>query len=166
MSTTVSKISIHPLLVFHVTLQSVSVSLLETVCSVLCFSSSKLSGLFKYTLSLRNPHRKNSDRVRSGDHSGQGLHSTMYSPKNLQQSSCHDDASVSLTLQPANTVWRWTYFLSPTFLCPEILLSVGVLLYYLVFPWCSELSSGLYCRVKWLSTNVSEVRTASIIRDE
>jgi hypothetical protein len=28
--------------------------------------------------------------------------------------------------------------------------------------WCSELSSGLYCRVKWLSTDVSEVRTASI----
>jgi hypothetical protein len=32
--------------------------------------------------------------------------------------------------------------------------------------WCSELSSGLYCIVKWLSTDVSEVRTASIIRDE
>jgi hypothetical protein len=32
--------------------------------------------------------------------------------------------------------------------------------------WCSELSSGLYCRVKWLWTDVSEVRTASIIRDE
>jgi hypothetical protein len=31
---------------------------------------------------------------------------------------------------------------------------------------CSELSSGMYCRVKWLSTDVSEVRTASIIRDE
>jgi hypothetical protein len=31
---------------------------------------------------------------------------------------------------------------------------------------CSELSSGLYCRVKWLSTDVSEVRTASIIRDD
>jgi hypothetical protein len=31
---------------------------------------------------------------------------------------------------------------------------------------CSELSSGLYCRVEWLSTDVSEVRTASIIRDE
>jgi hypothetical protein len=30
---------------------------------------------------------------------------------------------------------------------------------------CSELSSGIYCRVKWLSTDVSEVRTASIIRD-
>jgi hypothetical protein len=30
----------------------------------------------------------------------------------------------------------------------------------------SELSSGIYCRVKWLSTDVSEVRTASIIRDE
>jgi hypothetical protein len=29
--------------------------------------------------------------------------------------------------------------------------------------WCSELSSGMYCRVKWLSTDVSEVRTASII---
>jgi hypothetical protein len=29
--------------------------------------------------------------------------------------------------------------------------------------WCSELSSGLYYHVKWLSTNVSEVRTASII---
>jgi hypothetical protein len=29
--------------------------------------------------------------------------------------------------------------------------------------WCSELSSGIYCRVKWLSTDVSEVRTASII---
>jgi len=29
--------------------------------------------------------------------------------------------------------------------------------------WCSELSSGLYCRVKWLSTDVSEVRNASII---
>jgi hypothetical protein len=26
-----------------------------------------------------------------------------------------------------------------------------------------ELSSGLYCRLKWLSTDVSEVRTASII---
>jgi hypothetical protein len=34
-----------------------------------------------------------------------------------------------------------------------------------VNAWCSELSSGLYCRVKWLSTDVSEVRTASIIRD-
>jgi hypothetical protein len=32
--------------------------------------------------------------------------------------------------------------------------------------WCSELSSGLYYRVKWLSTDVSEVRTASIIRDD
>jgi hypothetical protein len=31
---------------------------------------------------------------------------------------------------------------------------------------CSELSSGLYCRIKWLSTDVSEVRTASIIRDD
>jgi hypothetical protein len=30
---------------------------------------------------------------------------------------------------------------------------------------CSELSSGIYCRVKWLSTDVSEVRTASIIRE-
>jgi hypothetical protein len=29
--------------------------------------------------------------------------------------------------------------------------------------WHSELSSGLYCRVKWLSTDVSEVRTASIV---
>jgi hypothetical protein len=25
--------------------------------------------------------------------------------------------------------------------------------------WCSELSSGLYCRVKWLSIDVSEVHT-------
>jgi hypothetical protein len=25
--------------------------------------------------------------------------------------------------------------------------------------WCSELSSGMYCRVKWLSTDVLEVRT-------
>jgi hypothetical protein len=32
--------------------------------------------------------------------------------------------------------------------------------------YCSELSSGLYCRVKWLSTDVSEVCTASIIRDD
>jgi hypothetical protein len=32
--------------------------------------------------------------------------------------------------------------------------------------WCSELSSGIYCRVKLLSTDLSEVRTASIIRDE
>jgi hypothetical protein len=32
--------------------------------------------------------------------------------------------------------------------------------------WCSELSSGLYCRVRLLLTDVSEVRTASIIRDE
>jgi hypothetical protein len=31
---------------------------------------------------------------------------------------------------------------------------------------CSELSSGIYCHVKWLSTDVSEVHTASIIRDE
>jgi hypothetical protein len=31
---------------------------------------------------------------------------------------------------------------------------------------CSELSSGIYCRVKLLSTDVSEVRTASIIPDE
>jgi hypothetical protein len=29
--------------------------------------------------------------------------------------------------------------------------------------WCSELSSGIYCRVKLLSTDVSEVNTASII---
>jgi hypothetical protein len=28
---------------------------------------------------------------------------------------------------------------------------------------CSELSYGMYCRVKWLSTDVSELRTASII---
>jgi hypothetical protein len=34
------------------------------------------------------------------------------------------------------------------------------------YYWCSELSSGLYCRVNRLSTDVSEVRTASIIRDE
>jgi hypothetical protein len=32
--------------------------------------------------------------------------------------------------------------------------------------WCSESSSGIYCRVKLLSTDVSEVRTASIIRDD
>jgi hypothetical protein len=31
---------------------------------------------------------------------------------------------------------------------------------------CSELSSGMYCLVKWLSTDVSEARTASIIRDD
>jgi hypothetical protein len=31
--------------------------------------------------------------------------------------------------------------------------------------WCSELSSGIYFRVKWLSTDVSEVRTASIPDD-
>jgi hypothetical protein len=31
---------------------------------------------------------------------------------------------------------------------------------------CSELSSGLYCHVRLLSTDVSEVHTASIIRDE
>jgi hypothetical protein len=31
--------------------------------------------------------------------------------------------------------------------------------------WCSELSSAIYCRVKWLSTDVSEVHTASIIRE-
>jgi hypothetical protein len=31
---------------------------------------------------------------------------------------------------------------------------------------CSELSSGIYCRVKLLSTDVSEVRTSSFIRDE
>jgi hypothetical protein len=31
--------------------------------------------------------------------------------------------------------------------------------------WCSELSSGIYCRVKLLSADVSEVHTASIIRD-
>jgi hypothetical protein len=30
---------------------------------------------------------------------------------------------------------------------------------------CSELSFGLYCRVERLSTDVSKVRTASIIRD-
>jgi hypothetical protein len=30
----------------------------------------------------------------------------------------------------------------------------------------SELSSEMYCRVKWLSIDVSEVHTASIIRDE
>jgi hypothetical protein len=35
-----------------------------------------------------------------------------------------------------------------------------------VYTWCSELSSGLYCRVKWLSTDVSEVRTASIYTDQ
>jgi hypothetical protein len=28
--------------------------------------------------------------------------------------------------------------------------------------WCSELSSGIYCHVKWLSTDASEVHTASI----
>jgi hypothetical protein len=32
--------------------------------------------------------------------------------------------------------------------------------------WCSKLSSGIYCRVKWLSTDVSEVCTASIIPDD
>jgi hypothetical protein len=32
--------------------------------------------------------------------------------------------------------------------------------------WCSELSSGIYCRVKLLLADVSEVRTASIIRDD
>jgi hypothetical protein len=38
------------------------------------------------------------------------------------------------------------------------------------FSWrrvqSSELSFGMYCHVKWLSTYVSEVRAASIIRDE
>jgi hypothetical protein len=37
---------------------------------------------------------------------------------------------------------------------------------WILLLFCSELSSGIYCRVKWLSTDVSEVRTASIIRDE
>jgi hypothetical protein len=32
--------------------------------------------------------------------------------------------------------------------------------------WCSELSSGMYYRVKWLLTDISEVRTASIIIPE
>jgi hypothetical protein len=31
--------------------------------------------------------------------------------------------------------------------------------------WCSELFFGIYCRVKLLSTDVSEVRTVSIIRE-
>jgi hypothetical protein len=35
-----------------------------------------------------------------------------------------------------------------------------------VITTCSELSSGIYCRVKLLSTDVSEVRTASIIPDD
>jgi hypothetical protein len=39
-------------------------------------------------------------------------------------------------------------------------------LYVKVPEWFSELSSGIYCRVKWLPTDVPEVRTASIIRDE
>jgi hypothetical protein len=36
----------------------------------------------------------------------------------------------------------------------------------LISLWCSELSSGIYCHVKWLSADVSAVRTATIIRDE
>jgi hypothetical protein len=36
----------------------------------------------------------------------------------------------------------------------------------LISLWCSELSFGIYCGVKWLSSDVSEVRTASIIRVE
>jgi hypothetical protein len=46
--------------------------------------------------------------------------------------------------------------------------SIAALLYVFrqIILWCSELSSGIYCRVKLLSTDVSEVRTASIIRDK
>jgi hypothetical protein len=35
-----------------------------------------------------------------------------------------------------------------------------------VLTAASMMSSGIYCRVKWLLTDVSEVCTASIIRDE
>jgi hypothetical protein len=44
MSTTFSKTIIHTFSVFNATFRSVSRSVLATVCSVLCFSSSKLHG--------------------------------------------------------------------------------------------------------------------------
>jgi hypothetical protein len=43
---------------------------------------------------------------------------------------------------------------SADYLCPN---------YSHSYTSCSELSSGLYCHVKWLLTDVSEVHTASII---
>jgi hypothetical protein len=50
--------------------------------------------------------------------------------------------------------------------CPDLIFPMWDFKFSRRRVWCSELSSGLYCRVKRLSTDVSEVRTASIIRDE
>jgi hypothetical protein len=52
MSTTFLKASIHSYSVFRATLQSVSGSLMVTVCSVLSFSSTKSCGLFGKLLLL------------------------------------------------------------------------------------------------------------------
>jgi len=49
----------------------------ETTCLVLRLRSSMLLGWLLYILSLRNPHRRKSGVVRSGDHGGQSPHLTM-----------------------------------------------------------------------------------------
>jgi hypothetical protein len=57
----------------------VPASVLATVCSVLCFISSKLCGLFDYTSSLRNLHIK-IWWGKVGDSGGQRPHPTICSP--------------------------------------------------------------------------------------
>jgi hypothetical protein len=47
MSTACPNTNIHPFCAFHVTLHSVAESVLAIMCSILCFSYSKLCGLFK-----------------------------------------------------------------------------------------------------------------------
>jgi hypothetical protein len=56
--------------VFRTTLRSVSGSWFATACFTLCFSSSKLRGLFKQTLYFRNQHTEMSGWVRPGDRGG------------------------------------------------------------------------------------------------
>jgi hypothetical protein len=100
------------------------------------FHPSKLRELFEYILSLRNPHRKKSGGVRSGDRDGRRPRPTFRSPMNsFGKAVVFTVWAVSSTLRSVSsvhTVRRRACSCRKHFLCSEMLLPVGVLLSYSV----------------------------------
>jgi hypothetical protein len=147
MSTTISKRQTFALFsVFRVTYRWFCGLVLKTVCSVICFSYSRVRGLFEYTLCLRNPHRNKSGGVRSGDRSGQKPHPTMQLPRNAWSEAvvvfavcavvlwCWNKQSLSASLTEIWIRSDASVTCHMRFLCPKILLPLGVLLSYAVLP--------------------------------
>jgi hypothetical protein len=88
--------------VFLVVFRNVSGSVSSKVCSVLCFSSSILRGLFEWSLLLRNPHKQKSGLLWSLGLGVQKSHPELRSPKLLYHSSCVPNVGRrSIKLKPA-----------------------------------------------------------------